>query len=158
MNFLSRLWLYLLSKISEVKHLDYKDVLAAALITEIKAKKISEKSQFVRIEKLAYLHKIDRENAIKNLHEREKIIKVHKHELMQKKNITKKWLVKYFPSITHFKVVSYGDGFVVYEGNGRMMAIKNVIGSGVKIEVDVITVRGSVDGTIRKVRRVNGLE
>ena len=159
MNFLHRFWRYLIGKTSEIKDLDYKDALLAATVAEIQAFKKEETPILVPLEEVVPIHRLDRENAQKKLKERVKELSKHKAAILEKKVLTKKELVKYLPSISHFKVVFDDPHYITFEGNGRLEALKEVFKESDKIqlEVDLIECTSSALKKVRKVRKVNNL-
>ena len=158
MNFIQRLVEYVSGKRSEIKQMDHRDLYAAKVITEIQARKHSETTRVLPIEDILYFHPINRESALEKVREREQVIRQYESELREQGVLTKEWMREHLSSLTYCKVVPYGDKFVAYEGNGRLMAIRNVIPEGIGIEVDYIDIPNSLERKIRKVRQKNGIE
>lgn len=155
MNFIKRFLSYLLEKKSEAKHLGYKDALLANLIAKVHTKKKSERTMQVLLYDILPIHIIDRENALKKVKERAKILKKNKSKLLGK-SLTQNTLKNYLPSISNFKVLPHKGKFVAIEGNGRLEALKQVFSKedAMQIEVDVIEVLG-LEKDIERVRSLN---
>ncbi len=159
MNFVKRLFTYLRSKTSEIKHLDYKDAVLAATVAEIHALKSEETPILVHLKDVYPIHQLDRENAQNKLKERINTLEKSKDEILKIKVLKKKELIKYLPSISHFKVVYDHPNYIAFEGNGRLEALKAVFKpkDNIQIEVDLITCKKSTIKKVRKVRKLNNL-
>jgi len=120
-------------KKDDVKDLKLRDLKQANIIIQIELLVTDKKRKFVEVDKILFLHPINRKSALEKTQKR--IEKLKRNFLGDEKELTKKDLDKIIPSITDMKIVAYKDNFVIWEGNGRLMAIKKVFKKDLKVEV-----------------------
>ena len=162
-SFISRFFRYLLNKRSELDKLNFNDVLLTKVILDIHRTKKSSRFESVNLYSLEPLHPIDRETAIAAMLERVKAVNANKELFVRRKLIDRELLAKYLPSISWIKAVSFGAGrYVSFEGNGRLEALRRVVGknNGIEVEVEVYYCKNTAK-TIRRINRVrrhNGLK
>lgn len=152
---------YLLKKVDEIKQLEKKDIKLAKLVLLIHNKNKGVTTKLLPLYSIKQVHAIDRENAILATNKRIETLKKVKSKVKDNK-ISKDFMAKYLESVSWIKVVKYYDSYVAFEGNGRIVALKDVFkkSDNIKVEVEVFDVNDNkmIQKKIRKVRLLNKLE
>lgn len=147
---------YIYSKKNELRHLRFRDVLMAKAITDIHRHVVRRQLKLVPLWSIRPIHGLDRESALQKLNERVNILTKYKREIRKVRCLTRKELLNFLPSISGIKVIKDGkDGYISFEGNGRLEAFKRVFEKqdGLKIEVEVYYV-DDLKKILRRVGRV----
>lgn len=110
------------------------------------------------------IHPLDRDEAVATLRRRAAVVEAHRAKVLDVGKLPVSFLQEFLPSISNIKVVDLGNGgFVAFEGNGRLAAIREGLGEGVEIDVEVEVydleqrARAKLKRRIDRVRRWNGL-
>jgi len=153
---------YLLGKKSEISDIETKDLLLAKTVLDIHRKRTHSSFILVPLLTIKPIHAIDRESAQKATLKRVELLKEVRELLLAEKNLSRKYLAEYLPSISWIKVVrDYEDTFIAYEGNGRVAALQHVFTEDDDIMVEVeeyhFKNRAKIIRRMNRVRRLNGL-
>ena len=151
---------YFYAKRTELQHLRFRDILLAKAVTDIHRHVVRKKTRMVPLWSIHPLHCLDRESALNKLEDRVQVLREHKDEIRRHRSLTGKRLLNYLPSISGIKVVRDGrDGYISFEGNGRVEALRRVFPSsdGLKLEVEIYYVDepGKILRRLRRVQRRN---
>jgi len=153
---------YLAGKTSELEDLDIKDIVMAKAILDIHRKRTHKEIVSVPLFALRQIHTLDRENAIEATRRRVEILEAHRNELLDHGALTCEILARFLPSVSWIKVVQDNpNGYLAFEGNGRIAAMQAVFdpADGMQVEVEEYGF-GNPKKIIRRlnrVRRLNGL-
>jgi hypothetical protein len=153
---------YLLGKTSELSELNVKDVLLAKVVLDIHRKRTHTSFHPVSISSLNPIHAIDRETSLEAVRQRTETLLKIKDLIYQKGCITREILAEHMPSISWIKVVKENDNsYIAYEGNGRILAMKNAFtfSDAVQVEVEEYHFKNpkKIIRRMNRVRRLNGL-
>jgi hypothetical protein len=153
---------YLLGKTSELGDLNVKDVLLAKVVLDIHRKRTRTSFHPVALSSLKPIHAIDRETSLEAVRQRTEALLNIKDLIYQKGCITREILAEHMPSISWIKVVRENDNsYIAYEGNGRILAMKNAFTSSdtILVEVEEYHFKNSkkIIRRMNRVRRLNGL-
>lgn len=153
---------YLVNKVVEIKDMEPKDALLAKTVIDIHKKKVRTKFNIVPLNYLFQIHAIDRENAIKATNKRVDILIENREKLLKEKNITRKILNEYLPSVSWIKVVKEDENsYLSYEGNGRLVAMKKVFSEDdnmfVEVEEYIVSDYKKILRRMNRIRKLNKL-
>lgn len=153
---------YLLGKKSEIEDLDLKDAVMAKAILDIHRKKTHKEVVAVPLHSLRQIHRLDRENAIEVTRQRVEALRTHREELFASRTLTCETLARVLPSVSWIKAVrKEPDGYLAFEGNGRIAAMHEVFDTedGMSVEIELYHFRNPTPIVRRldRVRRMNGL-
>jgi len=153
---------YLSGKRTEVKSLSVNDVVLGKVILDIHRKKSATVFTLVPLYSVKPVHPINRENSLGQTEKRAEILLHNKKFLLQEKNITRKILAEYLPSVSWIKVVKINDtDYVSYEGNGRIAALCKVFtpDDNMFVEVEEYQFKkpAKIIRRLNRVRTMNGL-
>jgi hypothetical protein len=153
---------YLLGKRSELRDLDFKDVLLAKVILDIHRKRTGTRFIEAPLYALKPVHPIDRESSLAAAGERAAELREHRDRILAGGVASREVLAKHIPSVSWIKVVRVDDDeFIAYEGNGRIAAMQRVFepGDGLLVEVEEYVFRNpkKIIRRLDRVRRLNGL-
>lgn len=154
---------YLLGKTSELGELNVKDVLLAKVVLDIHRKRSHTSFHPVALSSLKPIHVIDREASLLAVRQRTDALHSIKDRICQNGCITREILAEHMPSISWIKVVKENDdSYIAYEGNGRILAMKNAFSSSDNLQVEVEEYHfknpKKVIRRMNRVRRLNGLQ
>ena len=154
-------WHYLLGKRGELAQMDYKDAYMAKVVMDIHRKRTGKRMTRVPLAQLSPIHRIDRDSALRTMHERADALRTHRDALLAKKLLDSEALQAIIPSVSQIKVVQHGDRWLAFEGNGRLYAMREVFADqdGMQVEVKeyVFDNPRSIQRRLRRVRRLNRL-
>lgn len=153
---------YLLGKRSELRDLEFKDVLLAKVILDIHRKRTATRFIEAPLYALKPVHPIDRESSLATTEERAAALREHRDDILAGGVASREVLATYIPSVSWIKVVRMSDDeFIAYEGNGRIVAMQRVFEScdGLLVEVEEYVFRNpkKIIRRLDRVRRLNGL-
>ncbi|HSH03525.1 MAG TPA: hypothetical protein VLL52_13470 [Anaerolineae bacterium] len=155
-------WHYLWNKRSEVQELRWQDILMTKAILDIHRKRVHKEFVMVPLYQIKPLHPLDRENTIAAVERRAEILREGRERILAGGLLTRELLDEYIPSITAIKVVADSEGgYISYEGNGRLGAMRQVFTpeDGIKVEVEEYYFRNpkKIVRRLNRVRRANGI-
>jgi hypothetical protein len=158
-NQLRQLFNYLLGKSSE---LSVKDVLLAKVVLDIHRKRTHTSFHSVPLKSLQPIHAIDRETSIQSARQRTDALLKIQDWICQKGCITREILAEHMPSVSWIKVVKENENsYIAYEGNGRILAMRNafISADNLQVEVEVYHFKNpkKILRRMNRVRRLNGL-
>ncbi|HXH29667.1 MAG TPA: hypothetical protein VNJ01_02530 [Bacteriovoracaceae bacterium] len=128
---------YYVDKISEIKSLDRSAPLATSLRLLIMATTYKKESIVVPLKSLFEIHPISRGAAIEKLNDR--ITSLRKIPIPAGKiSLTSDLINEFMPSKNLIRVIQADNGeYVVFDGNGRLVAMREVFGMHPDVEVEV---------------------
>lgn len=127
---------YFLSKVKEVHELDRTAVRASLLRMQISMLATSKGLTYLPMSQLRPIHPIKRAEAVKKLEQRAMAFK-NFLDLNQATKISDSQISAVLPSRTSIRVINSVDGgYVVFDGNGRLEAIKRSTDKDLLLEVD----------------------
>lgn len=126
-------FVYWYEKREEVRFLKLRDLKQLNIISQIELFTVKKEKIFIGLKSIRLLHPIDRESALEKIKQREKRIKDYTD--IDITSISQKELDEIMPSITPIKVVRWKKRYIVWEGNGRIVALKKVFLKNVEVEV-----------------------
>jgi hypothetical protein len=116
---------WLLQKAPELKHLSVADALLAKVVMDIQRESKEKKTISVALISVYQIHPINRETALKKIEDRMQKIAANKEAIIKNNNhISNDILIQTMPSVTPIRVVTYKEGYIAFEGNGRVVALK----------------------------------
>ena len=129
---------------------------------DIHRKKTAKERVRVPLDSLHPVHVLDRENALEATRRRAETLREHRQRLLEGKVMSFELLAEVLPSVSWIKVVAHGaDGYIAFEGNGRLAAMKEVFSpeDGMEVEVEEYRFRdpAKIVRRLDRVRRLNGL-
>jgi hypothetical protein len=133
-------FLYICSKVPEVADLGTKDYYLAQVNADIYANYSFKKMIFVPLMNLLPIHKLERETVKEKTNERIEILSENSYYICKKDCLNGIELNQLLPSISHIKVIKDGHNYLVFDGNGRLRALNEVImlkKSSFKVEVEL---------------------
>jgi hypothetical protein len=152
---------YLLGKRGELAQIDHKDAYMAKVVMDIHRKRIGKHLTRVPLAQLDPIHLIDRESAMRTMHERAEALRARRDALLTAKLLDSDALQAIMPSISQIKVVRDGDRWLAFEGNGRLYAMHEVFSAEDGMQVDVeeylFDNPRSLQRRLHRVRRLNRL-
>jgi hypothetical protein len=132
-------------------------------VLDIHRKKRDAEMRYVPLDEILPIHPIDREEAIATMKERAAVVREHQGAIESRGRISREFLDPFLPSVSNIKVADLGDGeFVSFEGNGRLAALREALGTNADFPVEVEQYRfdpadrAKLRRRIRKLRRRNG--
>ena len=134
----------------------FRDLLLAKAVADIHRHVVRKRLQLVPLWSIQPMHGLDRDTALARLKERVELLKQHKQAIVRKRNLTRRNLLDFLPSISGIKAIEDGNGgYISFEGNGRVAACKQVFTDSdkLRLEVEVYTV-DDPRKILRRVRRV----
>lgn len=135
---LVRLYNYLFHKRSEILSLDEKDIFMAKIVMDIQLGKASTRFISAPIRDLIAIHPVDnRETTVKSIKDRARILRAHRETIIGGGMISNEALKQYIPSISPIMVVSDGEKYYTFEGNGRVAAIREAYPDAPDLRVEV---------------------
>lgn len=157
-----KLFNYLLGKSSELSELNVKDVLLAKVIFDIHRKRTHTSFHPVPLKSLQPIHAIDRETSIQSARQRTEALLKIQNLIYQKGCITRDILAEHLPSVSWIKVVKENEtSYIAYEGNGRILAMKNAFtpAGNLQVEVEEYHFKNpkKILRRMNRVRKLNGL-
>lgn len=159
---MAKWWHYFRGKRGELSALDHKDAYMAKVIMDIHRKRTGKRLARVALAQLEPIHRIDRESALRTMHERAEALRAHRDTLLTTTLLDSEALQAIIPSVSQIKVVRDGNRWLAFEGNGRLYAMHDVFsaGDGMRIEVEeyLFDDPRSLQRRLRRVRRLNRLE
>lgn len=118
--------------------MDHRDALLAEVNLIIYRKVLDKTNEMVCLKDLKYIHKLERDNALVRLQERIEVLQKHKDNILINNTISADSMTEYLPSISLIKVVKDQFGhYLIFEGNGRIAAIKDVFDNHKEIFIEV---------------------
>ncbi|MBT6253790.1 hypothetical protein HOI83_00970 [Candidatus Uhrbacteria bacterium] len=153
---INNIWKWLYSKRNEVAQLQYRDLLMAQIVMEIMNVNDGNGFEYLPLDSLRQLHPVDnREDTIASTELRSKTIERKRKALIKKKRLSKEDVAELMPSVTYMRAIPAKDGYIVFEGNGRLVALQNVLsGHGVLVELDVYRPTRHA-AILRKIKRLS---
>jgi hypothetical protein len=153
---------YLLGKTSELSDLNVKDVLLAKVVLDIHRKRTHSSFHLVPLSSLQPIHAIDRETSLQTVRQRTEALLKIKDLICKEKSITREILAEHMPSVSWIKVVKENAySYIAYEGNGRILAMKNAFATSDNLQVEVeeyyFKNPKKIIRRMNRVRRLNGL-
>jgi hypothetical protein len=153
---------YLLGKTSELSDLNVKDVLLAKVVLDIHRKRTHTSFHLVPLSSLQPIHAIDRETSLQTVRLRTEALLKIKDLIYKEKSITREILAEHMPSVSWIKVVKENENsYIAYEGNGRILAMKNAFTPNENLSVEVeeyyFNNPKKIIRRMNKVRLLNGL-
>ena len=134
---------WILNKTPELKHLSMSDALLAKIVIDIKREATGHEFVSVPLYSLASIHPINRDTAVEKVNLRIKAIEEHKESLISARHITNEALKEIMPSVSPIQVIRFEDGYIAFEGNGRLVALQSALrgdrgigGDGFTVEVE----------------------
>ena len=128
---------YWYEKREELKYLKLRDMKQAYIISQIALFTQEKTNEYIYIKNIKLLHPVNRISALKKIKEREVVLKQNQEKIVQREAISRENLDKYIPSITPMKVIKFKNRqYVIWEGNGRLVALEKVFGKNLMIEVE----------------------
>jgi hypothetical protein len=159
---IAKWWHYLLGKRGELAALDHKDAYMAKVIMDVHRKRSGRRLTRIPLTQLEPIHRIDRESALRTMHERADALRAHREALLANRVLDSEALQTIIPSVSHIKVVRDGDRCLAFEGNGRLYAMREVFAADddmrVEVEEYLFDDPRSLQRRLRRVRRLNRLE
>lgn len=152
---------WILGKTKEIGQLSEKDAYLSKVMIRIKKHAKDPIFKYVPLFSLNQLHSIDRKDGIEKLEERVKILRKHKKELLKKGKLSREIQDKHIQSITWIKAVRENSkSFYVFEGNGRIAALKKVFSpkDSIRVEIKEYIIkdkRNEIFDEIAEVRKMN---
>jgi len=153
---------YLFNKRSEIYDLDFRDALLAQANVRIYRTRTHKTIKMVSLKSLKFIHNLERENALQVLDQRKMVLEQYKDKILSQGKINMDILSHYLPSVSFIKVVEANHfNFFIFEGNGRVAALKEVFGDrdDILVQVEQYHFRNK-RGIVRKLnqlRKLNGL-
>lgn len=154
---------YLLGKKSEISQLGTDDLyMGKVIFGDIYAHKPEIKTHLVPLKALYPIHKLDRENSLKAVKKRAHSLAKHKQEILTHGKLDQPILEKYIPSVSGFRVIKVNaKKYFVFEGNGRLAAIKEVFTKHqdmtISVEEYLVTNKSQVIKGLETIRKRNQL-
>ncbi|MCB1032858.1 MAG: hypothetical protein KDD47_03380 [Acidobacteria bacterium] len=143
--------------------MDIKDLALARAVLDVH--RLSDGKERVRVPlySLHQVHVLDRENALEATRQRVEALRKVREELLEKGAMTFEVLAEVLPSVSWIKVVAREPGsYIAFEGNGRLVAMKEVFSEedGMEVEVEEYRFRNpaKVVRRLDRVRKLNGLK
>jgi hypothetical protein len=95
------------------------------------------------LQSIRFLHPLEHTAAIAKARKRADRLASQRAEIFAQRCVSSEFLARYLPSITPIRVVRLRDGsFVAYEGNGRLVALREVCGDhDINVEVQEAILR-----------------
>ena len=159
---IKKFFVYLFNKRSEINDLDFRDALLAQANVRIYRTRSHKTFDMIPLNRLQFIHKLQRENALQVLGQRIKIIKEHKDKICIDQKIKMDAINEFLPSVSMIKVIEDNFGnYLAFEGNGRIAALKDVYNDDQSIYVEVeqyhFKNKRKVLKMLNRIRRLNGL-
>lgn len=133
---------WLLGKRRELGRLGRRDALLAKVVVDVHRHKTGSQMRMVPLRRLEPIHPIDRGDAMEDVARRAATLRARRAEI-ERLPLTKDRLLELMPSVSGLKAVDLGgERLLLFEGNGRLAALREVFGeeSGLEVEVEVYTV------------------
>jgi len=134
---ISTFFKWLVNKTPEATQLGENDVLLANVVAKINLEAARKEMRAVPLAALVQMHPLDRGPAMQKTRERVEILQKHKEEIARGGHIANEKLIEYVPSVSPIRAVAYGNRFIMFEGNGRAAALKEVFADEADMTVDV---------------------
>ena len=150
------LFRYFYDKRSELRHLRFRDILLARTVLDIHRHAQTRIPVLVPVWSIEPLHTIDRDTAMDKVEERSRVLRDNRQEIRRLRYLERSVLMRYMPSVSGIKIIEDGSGgFISFEGNGRVAAIKQVFDrlAGINIEAELY-ILDDVKKIMRRVNRV----
>lgn len=153
---------YVFGKRDELTEMGPSDVLMAKVILDIHRKRTHTSFVMAPLYGLHPIHPLDRDGVMETTRQRAEALTNHRAEILDAGGMDGDMLQRLLPSVSAIKAVRLeGDSFLVYEGNGRLGAMKEVFTpeDGIAIEVEEYHFRNpaKIIRRLNRVRRLNGL-
>lgn len=147
---------YFYDKRSELLDLRFRDLLLAKAVADIHRYCEGQETKLVKLSRISPIHCIDRLPALKKLKQRVSQLRKNRQQLIKGKQLSKEKLLDIMPSVSGIKVIPDNTGgFISFEGNGRVEALKRVFDKDkdITLEVEIYNLRDR-HKVLRRVNRV----
>ena len=153
-----RYWDYYLNKLREMTQLDRSAPVAMTLRFLILTTSAPSVKEFVPIQSLKLIHPITRDAATEKLNDRVEALMRMPPEILNQP-IREEVLNQYIPSKNSLRAIETDEGdFVVFDGNGRLVALQKSLPIGTTVEVEVFRSRSQLlQKTLRKLRTMRNV-
>lgn len=152
---------WLKEKRHEIPRLRLRDALLGKAVADIHRHTTNTVSELTPLADIHPIHAIDRPGAINTLRKRISSLQLDLAELTDHHSLTDDTLRELLPSVSGFHGVRQGHSIITFEGNGRLAALKEVLGyrSQLRIAVTIheVDAPGKIARRVQRLRRLNGL-
>ena len=153
---------YAFGKRDELAEMGPSDIVMAKTILDIHRKRTHSDMTMAPLYSLHPIHPLDRDGVIETTNARVDALREHKVEILDAGGMDGDLLQRVLPSVSAIKAVRTPDeSFLVYEGNGRLGALKEVFTpeDSIEIEIEEYHFRNpaKIVRRLNRVRRLNGL-
>lgn len=102
------------------------DALLAKIVIDIKRESNGQVFEAVPLQLIQSIHPINRKSALEKVDQRIRDLMRCEKELIDLKHISNDLLIRLMPSVSPIQAIRYGDGYIAFEGNGRLAALQHV--------------------------------
>ncbi|MES2436770.1 MAG: hypothetical protein V4519_02060 [Patescibacteria group bacterium] len=138
---LNRFRKWLLHKTPELRHLSLSDALLAKIVLDITRKATLRTFTSVPIHSIILIHPINRKSALDKIDLRVKALSDIKDTMvLNDETISNDQLIEIMPSVSPIQIIPYKDGYMSFEGNGRLMALQKIFSdTSTKLDVELFS-------------------
>jgi len=159
---IARFLKWIVNKIPEVTQLGGSDILLAEIILRINREAIRKEFRPVQLSALKQIHTLKRGSSMEKMRERIETLRKHKEEVARGGHISIKKQEEFLPSVTPIRAVALPGYFIMFEGNGRVAALQEVLADArditIDVEVFILPQDSSIFKDIHRLRKRYGFE
>jgi hypothetical protein len=152
---------WLKEKRHEIPRLRLRDALLGKAVADIHRHCLQTVDELVPLQRIQPIHAIDRPGAIATLAKRIATLRHNLADLGPEPSLNDATLRALLPSVSGFHGVRRGSSVITFEGNGRLAALKEVLGQRSKVAIAVtiheVDEPGKIARRVQRVRRLNAL-